>query len=97
MKYCEKCKCVTEKSVCPYCAEKHLREAFDDDFCFVCELDEMKAKMLIELLKNNSINFITEPSLGSGLTMSTGLRERENIFVEYENLGKAIELSETVK
>ena len=97
MKYCEKCKCVTEGSVCPYCRQEHLREVFDDDFCFLAELDEVKAQMFLEILKNNSVAYITEPSLGSGLTMSTGLRERENIFVEYENLGKSLELLEMIK
>ena len=97
MKYCERCKCVSEKRTCPYCGEEHLREAFDDDFCFVCELDEVKAQMFLEILKNNAVAYITEPSLGSGLTMSTGLRERENIFVEYKELGRSLELLEMIE
>ncbi len=64
----------------------------NNNFEFLVEKEEMWAKMLIEVLKDNNIPCISFPVYGVGLVIKTGKKEILKIFVPSENLEQASEL-----
>ena len=61
----------------------------DTDFEFLCEKEEMWAKMLIQVLKEHDIPYAVFPVHGVGLIMRTGMRERLKIHVPKEKKDQA--------
>ncbi len=92
MNYCECCHYLCEEPVCPFCGKEALREVQSDDYCFLCEQDDLCAKMLMEIFRDNEITPIYFPVLGSGVTMKTGKTERYKIYVPYEKMESAHDL-----
>ena len=56
------------------------------------ERPEMWARMLMQVLEDNSIPCVAFPVHGAGLVARTGLPERLKIFVPAEKLSQAEEL-----
>ena len=59
---------------------------------FLVQKEEMWARMLMEVLKDNGITATALSVYGAGLAIHTGKQELLNIFVPAENLTQAQEL-----
>lgn len=64
----------------------------DTNFEFLVEKEEIWAKMLIQVLKDNDIPYADFPVNGAGLVMKTGMQERIKIYVPKEDKAKAEDL-----
>lgn len=64
----------------------------DNGFELLVEKEEMWAKMLIEVLEDNSIPCIAAPVHGAGLVLRTGISERLKVYVPADRLSQAAEL-----
>lgn len=64
----------------------------NDQYEFLVEKEEMWAKMLMEVLKDNDIPCTALPRYGAGLTMKAGVKERLQVFVSSDCKSKAEEL-----
>ncbi len=53
------------------------------------EKEAMWAEMLIEVLKNNHIPYVSQPVYGAGFTLKTGIQERLSILVPAQYKEKA--------
>ena len=62
------------------------------DFKLLTEKDEMWAKMLMEVLKDNNIPCTALPVNGAGLSINAGIPEHLKIYVPEENMAQAQEL-----
>ena len=65
-------------------------------FSFLVEKEEMWAKMLVEVLKDNGIPCVAESVYGSGLVFKTGLKDIWQVLVPDEYLQEASELVEAL-
>ncbi len=92
MRYCDRCLCITEGEFCPLCGNRNLSAVQASDFCFLTEQEDMWARLLIEILTDNGIEFISQPVYGAGMCLRTGKGEHQKIYVPYEKLSKAQEL-----
>ncbi|MCR5693747.1 MAG: hypothetical protein K6G89_02105 [Clostridia bacterium] len=59
------------------------------DFVFLCEKEEIWARMLMEALKDNGIECGGVPVYGAGLAMKTGMADWVRVFVPEEKLAEA--------
>lgn len=92
--YCEKCKrlCASEKE-CD-CGNQNLREATDQDYCFLLVADEMHSKMLHDCFINNGIDSVLVPT-GDGYRNALGLSlGKYIIYVLYSQYEQAKEIVE---
>ncbi len=64
----------------------------NNEFVLLVEKEEMWAKMLMQVLEDNSIPCAALPVYGAGFTLKTGIQERLKVFVPSENLPQAREL-----
>ena len=62
------------------------------DYDLLVEKEEIWAKMLIQVLRNNAIFCTAVPVYGAGLVTKAGLQERLKIYVANEDMPKAREL-----
>ena len=63
-----------------------------EGYVLLTEKEEMWAKMLMEVLRDNGIPCASLPVHGAGLVMRTMAQERLKIFVPSGELGRASEL-----
>ena len=56
----------------------------NEGFVLLCEEQEMWAKMLMEMLKNNGIPSRAQGKMGAGFAMATGLMDRLRVYVPLE-------------
>lgn len=89
MNYCESCRLAAEGEVCPVCGDDLLRPVHGKDYCFLAEKEEMWAKMLQELLRNNHIPAALLPTLGAVVSLKSGQMVRYQVFVPYASLEQA--------
>ena len=92
MLYCENCKrvCVYESDC--ICACKHLREATEQDYCFLLEANEAFAQMLEGYCDSNGIECVLIPS-GNGSRSALGLSLGNFIIcVPYSQYAAACEI-----
>ena len=61
MKYCEKCKSLTEEEYCSACGNKKIREVDSDDFCVLTEFEQMYGEMLRDALQEEEIDCVLMP------------------------------------
>ena len=61
-------------------------------FVFLTEKEEMWARMLLEVLKDNGIPCAAEKVYGAGLVLRGGVKERLRIYVPQESMEKASDL-----
>ena len=62
------------------------------DYVPFVEKEAMWAKMLIEVLKDNHIPYVSQPVYGAGFTLKTGTQERLRVLVPAEYKEKANKL-----
>lgn len=64
------------------------------EYVLLTEKEEMWSRMLMEVLKDNSIPCTSVPVHGVGFALRTGVQDSLRIFVPTENLARARELLE---
>ena len=88
--YCEKCCRIIETGRCPFCKRSVVRDPEPKDACFLTEQDYFTASILEDLLKQNSIPFLTKGVLGAGLAIEVGpMRDRIRFYVPFDHLESA--------
>lgn len=65
-----------------------------EGYVLLVEKEEMWAKMLMQVLKDNNVPCATVPVFGAGLSIKAGMQERLRVYVPSENLLLAKELVE---
>ncbi|MCL2555752.1 MAG: hypothetical protein FWE03_01865 [Firmicutes bacterium] len=97
--YCTKCKIIFNDSHkrCPRCGNKKLRQPFDNDAVFLVYINEqLKADMLMNMLKENDIPFIKHDKSGAAAFRAVFganfLSIAYDIFVPYSAYKKATDL-----
>lgn len=92
MKYCENCYCLSTQERCPLCGNKRLRQVREDDFCLLLEENTAYCNMLMEVFKENGIDYSVIP-YGDGTRTRLGLPlENYRLFVPYHAWEEAKEL-----
>ena len=65
-----------------------------DGYVLLLEKEEMWAKMLIQVLEDNSVPCAAIPVYGAGFSIKTGTQDRLKVYVPAENLPQATDLAE---
>ena len=63
-----------------------------NDYVFLTEKEEMWARMLLEVLKDNQIPCVSLPLYGAAYALKTGTQDTLRIFVAPDSLQQAQEL-----
>ena len=66
----------------------------DNEYVLLIEIDELWAKMLIEVLENNNVSYFSQPCYGAGFIVKTGTQNRLKIYVLSKDFIKAKNLTE---
>ncbi len=64
----------------------------ENGYEFLTEKEEMWAKMLVEVLKNNDIPCITMPVYGAVITIKTAVHEILQVYVPADKMQEATDL-----
>ncbi len=64
----------------------------DHAHVLLTETEEMWAKMLMQVLKDNAIPCTAIPVYGAGVVLKTGVQERFQVYVPSSSMPKAQEL-----
>lgn len=90
--YCEKCHTLNEQDCCQYCGRINLRNPYENDYCFLIEVNSIFGRMFIGILEYESIPYSAMPS-GNGILSIFALKlENYKIYVTYEFFSRAKEL-----
>jgi hypothetical protein len=92
--YCERCNRLVFKQKCPGCGTKALRLPGSEDFCFLTEPEPLWTQALMDLLRDNGVEYLTRNVHGAGMVTKTGIPQRTRFFVRYRDYQKAQELNE---
>ena len=92
--YCERCNRLVYKQKCPGCGSKALRLPGSEDFCFLTEPEPLWIQALMDLLRDNGVEYLTRNVFGAGMVTKTGIPQRTRFFVRYRDYGTARELNE---
>ena len=93
--YCPNCHTLVRSIRCPVCDKKWLEPPKGEDYCYLTEKDIVWAGVLEDCLRQNGIPYLTQNTLGSGLTAKMGtLMESVRFFVRYAYFEKAKLLEE---
>ena len=65
-----------------------------NEYVLLVEKEEMWAKMLMQVLRDNEISCTALPVHGAGFIIQTGLQEQLRVYVPAESMAKASELLE---
>ena len=68
----------------------------DKDYVLLVEKEEMWARMLMEVLKDNGVACTSVPVHGAGFALKTGMQDSLRIFVPAEKLSQERELLEAL-
>lgn len=68
----------------------------NQEYVLLTEKEEMWARMLMDVLKDNSIPCTSVPVHGAGFALKTGMQDSLRIFVPAEKLSQARELLEAL-
>lgn len=94
-RYCPNCHVLVRGYRCPICDRKWLEPPRPEDYCFLGEKDAVWAGVLEDCLRQNGIPYLTQNSLGAGMTAKMGsLLERTRFYVRYAWYRNAQELEE---
>ena len=66
----------------------------DNGYVLLIEKEEMWARMLMDVLRDNEIPFATRSVYGAALVIRAGMHERLKIYVPSEFFNKASELAD---
>ena len=95
MYYCENCKLLSDSNICPLCESKNLRNAKDEDLCFLTEKGTVYSGVLKGALINESIPYSAHSVLSSCSAGNPGpIFETHRFFVPYAFLSRAKEIEE---
>lgn len=59
------------------------------DYVLLTEKEAMWAEMLVQVLKDNQIPYVTQPVYGAGFAIKTGAQERLKVYVPKEKESEA--------
>lgn len=93
MFYCEKCNLLNKTETCSHCKSKNLRAPLENDLCFFVELDNTRATMFEQLLKNNDVLFVSSPS---GFSVATRVSANKKYFILYKDFDVAHDIYQTL-
>ena len=68
----------------------------NQEYVLLTEKEEMWARMLLEVLKDNGVPCTSVPVHGAGFALKTGMQDSLRIFVPAEKLAQAKELLEAL-
>ena len=68
----------------------------NQEYVLLVEKEEMWARMLMEVLKDNGVACTSVPVHGAGFALKTGMQDSLRIFVPAEQLAQAKELQEAL-
>ena len=68
----------------------------NQEYVLLTEKEEMWARMLMEVLKDNGVACTSVPVHGAGFSLKTGMQDSLRIFVPAEKLTQAKELLEAL-
>ena len=89
MNYCENCRCAFSEKFCLLCGTNRIREAGRDDFCLICQCDEIEGRNICDALGEADIRVVSVP-YGSGVESRFGLPLSQcRLFVEFSELERA--------
>ena len=96
MLYCEKCKVLSDEQCCGTCGNENLRNAKNEDFCFLVACEEFFGEMFVDALKNEGINCAAVP-FGNGVRSQLGLTlGNYQLFVPYAHYEKAQDILDSL-
>ena len=94
-RYCPNCHVLVRSTRCPICDKKWLDKPSPDDYCFLAEKGAIWSGVLEDCLKQNSIPYLTQNTMGAGLTAKAGsMFETTKFYVRYAFYQQAKELEE---
>ena len=98
MNYCEKCRILFEDSTCPRCGNRFVSAPAAYDYVFLTEKEYPWSEVLEQALKDAGIAVVTNDAVvGAWITTRLGAAfERSQLFVPYENLEQAVELTRSL-
>lgn len=89
MKYCKKCRELSDSGVCDTCGNDKLIDVSPTDFCFIAEYESTYGEMIKGIFSGENIPFSAVP-YGTGARSGFGLRlENLRFYVPYEYYGAA--------
>ena len=68
----------------------------NQEYVLLVEKEEMWARMLMEVLKDNGVACTSVPVHGAGFALKTGMQDSLRVFVPAEQLAQAKELQEAL-
>lgn len=94
-RYCPNCHILVRSTRCPRCDKKWLEEPNPNDYCFLTEKDSLWAGVLEDCLRQNAVPYLTENTIGAGLTAKMGsMLESVRFYVRYAYYHQAKALEE---
>ena len=94
-RYCSNCHILVKAARCPVCGKRWLDVPRPEDYCFLTERPYVWAGLLEDALRQNEIPYLTENTMGAGLTSKIGnMLESVRFYVPYACLGQAEALME---
>ena len=95
--YCPGCHSLVWDNRCPGCGKKWLEPPRPDDYCFLTQREALWAGVLEDCLRKNRIPFLTQNTLGAGLTARLGAAmESVRFYVPFARLEDARTLCGTL-
>lgn len=96
-RYCPNCHILIRAHRCPLCDRKWLEPPLPEDYCLLGDKDAVWAGVLEDCFRQNGVPYLTQNTLGAGLTSKMGnLFERIKFYVRYDAFRKAQELEEAL-
>lgn len=98
MMYCENCHALFEGGEkCPECGKKKVRPVQDTDMCFLCEEEAMWGQLLMEVFKQEQVQFTYQQGREAWLGLLFGSKLNSYCFyVAYTDYERAADLRKAV-
>ena len=91
--YCEHCCLIFSGDICPACKSRNTRAPKDDDLCFLTEKGYPWSDMLMDVLRQKGIPFLSRGRMGAGLAMKAGpAMESMRLYVSCADLPTASQM-----
>lgn len=94
-RYCPVCHILVRDTRCPVCGKRWLEPPKAEDYCYLTEKDSLWAGVLEDCLRQNKVPYLTQNTMGAGLTAKVGsMFETVRFLVRYAFYQQAKELEE---
>lgn len=93
-RYCPNCHILVRSNRCPRCEKRWLEEPNANDYCFLTDRDRIWGGVLEDCLRQNGVPYLTESSIGAGMTGKLGIAAdsiRFYVRYAYYHQAKALE------